>query len=161
MDFLFNIFANFLAFLGIFFSDFFLIHWYFWVKFLWILVFADLFNFMNFAIPIFWFSFFSLLLFDFLSYFLWILLWYIKFFQKYSYDNEKLFFLYFRFIPIVWAFWVFIWAFLKSKGEFSWDFLKIFFWNILFMIFQVIYAYLIIFFFDKILWIDISSNIFY
>lgn len=161
MDFLFNIFVNFLVFLGIFFSDFFLIHWYFWVKFLWILVFADLFNFMNFVIPIFWFSFFSLLLFDFLSYFLWILLWYIKFFQKYSYDNEKLFFLYFRFIPIVWAFWVFIWAFLKSKGEFSWDFLKIFFWNILFMIFQVIYAYLIIFFFDKILWIDISSNIFY
>lgn len=127
MDFLFNIFVNFLVFLGIFFSDFFLIHWYFWVKFLWILVFADLFNFMNFVIPIFWFSFFSLLLFDFLSYFLWILLWYIKFFQKYSYDNEKLFFIYFRFIPIVWAFWVFIWAFLKSKGEFSWDFLKIFY----------------------------------
>ena len=71
---------------------------------------------------------------DLLLYFLWKYLWkYLKF----QYESKKLFYIFLRFIPIIWIFWVFIWALLSKEFNYKKDFLKIFAWNILFIIFNI------------------------
>jgi len=42
-----------------------------------------------------------------------------------------------RFVPIIWIFWTFIWALLSKDFDYKKDFLKIFIWNLLFVIFNI------------------------
>ena len=71
---------------------------------------------------------------DLLLYFLWKYLWkYVKF----KYESRKLFYIFLRFIPIIWIFWAFIWALLSKEFDYKRDFLKIFIWNLLFIIFNI------------------------
>ncbi len=60
----------------------------------------------------------------------WVIIWYIKPFKNLIYDNNKLFLIYFRFIPFLWNFWAFFWWILSSKLEFK-DFKYIIYWNAL------------------------------
>ena len=74
------------------------------------------------------------ILIDLVLYFLWKYLWkYVKF----KYESRKLFHIFLRFIPIIWIFWVFIWALLSKDFDYKKDFLKIFIWNLLFIIFNI------------------------
>ena len=71
---------------------------------------------------------------DLLLYFLWKYLWkYLKF----KYESKKLFYIFLRFVPIIWIFWVFIWSLLSKEFNYKKDFLKIFIWNLLFVIFNI------------------------
>ena len=71
-----------------------------------------------------------------LLYFLWKYLWkYVKF----KYESRKLFYIFLRFIPIIWIFWAFIWALLSKEFNYKKDFLKIFIWNLLFIIFNILF----------------------
>ena len=71
---------------------------------------------------------------DIVLYFLWKYLWkYLKF----KCESKKIFYIFLRFVPIVWIFWAFIWALLSKDFNYKKDFLKIFIWNILFVIFNI------------------------
>ena len=71
---------------------------------------------------------------DIVLYFLWKYLWkYLKF----KYESKKLFYIFLRFVPIIWIFWAFIWALLSKEFNYKKDFLKIFAWNTLFVIFNI------------------------
>ena len=71
---------------------------------------------------------------DLILYFLWKYLWkYLKF----KYESKKLFYIFLRFVPIIWIFWTFIWALLSKDFDYKKDFLKIFIWNLLFVIFNI------------------------
>ena len=73
---------------------------------------------------------------DLLLYFLWKYLWkYVKF----KYESRKLFYIFFRFVPIIWIFSVFIWALLSKEFNYKKDFIKIFIWNVLFIVVNVIF----------------------
>ena len=73
---------------------------------------------------------------DIVLYFLWKYLWkYLKF----KYESKKLFYIFLRFVPIIWIFWAFIWALLSKEFNYKKDFLKIFAWNTLFVIFNITY----------------------
>ena len=74
------------------------------------------------------------ILLDLVLYFLWKYLWkYLKF----KCESKKIFYIFLRFVPIVWIFWAFIWALLSKDFNYKKDFLKIFIWNILFVIFNI------------------------
>ena len=74
------------------------------------------------------------ILLDLVLYFLWKYLWkYLKF----KYESKKLFYIFLRFVPIIWIFWTFIWALLSKEFDYKKDFLKIFIWNLLFIIFNI------------------------
>ena len=76
------------------------------------------------------------ILIDLVLYFLWKYLWkYLKF----KYESKKLFYIFLRFVPIIWIFWVFIWALLSKEFNYKKDFIKIFIWNILFIVVNVIF----------------------
>ena len=63
---------------------------------------------------------------DLILYFLWKYLWkYLKF----KYESKKLFYI----------FLTFIWALLSKEFDYKKDFLKIFIWNLLFIIFNIIF----------------------
>ena len=71
---------------------------------------------------------------DIVLYFLWKYLWkYLKF----KYESKKLFYIFLRFVPIIWIFWAFIWALLSKEFNYKKDFLKIFAWNTLFVIINI------------------------
>ena len=71
---------------------------------------------------------------DIVLYFLWKYFWkYLKF----KYESKKLFYIFLRFVPIIWIFWAFIWALLSKEFNYKKDFLKIFAWNTLFVIFNI------------------------
>ena len=83
------------------------------------------------------------ILIDLVLYFLWTYLWkYLKF----KYESKKLFYIFLRFVPIIWIFWAFIWALLSKEFNYKKDFLKIFAWNILFVIFNITFWILLIHF---------------
>jgi len=74
------------------------------------------------------------ILIDLVLYFLWKYLWkYLKF----KCESKKIFYIFLRFVPIVWIFWAFIWALLSKEFNYKKDFLKIFAWNTLFVIFNI------------------------
>ena len=76
------------------------------------------------------------ILIDLVLYFLWKYFWkYLKF----KYESKKLFYIFLRFIPIIWIFWAFIWALLSKEFNYKKDFIKIFIWNILFIVVNVIF----------------------
>lgn len=83
--------------------------------------------------------FIALILIDFLYYIFWILFWWIPYLDRLIYNNKNLFYIYFRFIPILWNFWTFIWAFLSSEINFKEDLKKIFLGNLFFIIFWIIF----------------------
>ena len=99
--------------------------------------FLDLLDWKNFVYNIFIEIIILLLawiLLDLVLYFLWKYLWkYVKF----KYESKKLLYVFLRFVPIVWIFWVFIWALLSKDFDYKKDFLKIFIWNLLFIIFNI------------------------
>ena len=73
---------------------------------------------------------------DLILYFLWKYLWkYVKF----KYESRKLFYVFLRFVPVIWIFWVFIWTLLSKEFNYKQDFFKIFIWNLLFVIFNIVF----------------------
>ncbi len=73
---------------------------------------------------------------DIVLYFLWKYLWkYLKF----KYESKKLFYIFLRFVPIIWIFWAFIWSLLSKEFDYKTDFLKIFIWNLLFVVFNIVF----------------------
>ena len=73
---------------------------------------------------------------DLLLYFLWKYLWkYVKF----KYESKKLFYIFLRFVPIIWIFSVLMWALFSKEFNYKKDFIKIFIWNILFIVVNVIF----------------------
>lgn len=67
-------------------------------------------------------------------YFLW------KYFSrciKFKFNQKKLFYIFFRFIPIIWWFWVLIWALFSKEFTYKKDFLKILVWNLVFVMFNI------------------------
>ena len=78
------------------------------------------------------------ILIDLVLYFLW------KYFWKYMYlyvkiKGRKLFYIFLRFVPIIWIFWAFIWSLLSKEFDYKTDFLKIFIWNLLFVVFNIVF----------------------
>ena len=99
-----------------------------------ILNFKELFSDLNF-IKWFWKSVIIILLkgmiYDIILYSFWLLLWYIKPLRNIIYDNKKLFFIYFRYIPFLWTFWAFFWWIFTSKVDICRDFKLLLYWNLL------------------------------
>ena len=76
------------------------------------------------------------ILIDLVLYFLWKYFWkYLKF----KYESKKLFYIFLRFVPIIWIFWAFIWSLLSKEFDYKTDFLKIFIWNLLFVVFNIVF----------------------
>ena len=80
--------------------------------------------------------FLSGILIDLFLYFLWK---YLSKYVKTKCERKNLFYIFFRFIPIIWIFSVFIWALLSKEFNYKKDFIKIFIWNILFILVNVIF----------------------
>ena len=99
-----------------------------------ILNFKELFSDLNF-IKWFWKSVIIILLkgmiYDIILYSFWLLLWYIKPLRNIIYDNKKLFFIYFRYIPFLWNFWAFFWWMFTDKVDIWRDFKLLLYWNLL------------------------------
>ena len=99
-----------------------------------ILNFKELFSDLNF-IKWFWKSVIIILLkgmiYDIILYSFWLLLWYVKPLRNIIYDNKKLFFIYFRYIPFLWNFWAFFWWIFTSKVDICRDFKLLLYWNLL------------------------------
>ena len=73
---------------------------------------------------------------DIVLYFLWKYLWKCL---KFKYESKKLFYIFLRFVPIIWIFWAFIWSLLSKEFDYKTDFLKIFIWNLLFVVFNIVF----------------------
>ena len=80
--------------------------------------------------------FLSGILLDLFLYFLWK---YLSKYVKTKFERKNLFYIFFRFVPIIWIFSVFIWALLSKEFNYKKDFIKIFIWNILFILVNVIF----------------------
>ena len=80
--------------------------------------------------------FLSGILIDLFLYFLWK---YLSKYVKTKFERKNLFYIFFRFVPIIWIFSVFIWALLSKEFNYKKDFIKIFIWNILFIVVNVIF----------------------
>ena len=80
--------------------------------------------------------FLSGILIDLFLYFLWK---YLSKYIKTKFERKNLFYIFFRFIPIIWIFSVFIWALLSKEFNYKKDFMKIFIWNILFIVVNVVF----------------------
>ena len=80
--------------------------------------------------------FLSGILIDLFLYFLWK---YLSKYVKTKFERKNLFYIFFRFVPIIWIFSVFIWALLSKEFNYKKDFIKIFIWNILFILVNVIF----------------------
>lgn len=76
------------------------------------------------------------ILIDLLLYFLWK---YLSKYVKTKFERKNLFYIFFRFVPIIWIFSVFMWALLSKEFNYKKDFIKIFIWNILFIVVNVIF----------------------
>ena len=101
--------------------------------------------------------FFLLMLLDFVYYYLWILFSYLKP-KKLIYENKNLFYIYLKIIPFVSSLTVFIWTFLSEKRNFKKDFLKIFVWNMILIIFSY-FVFLFLSFFYCEFWFDVNNSI--
>ena len=101
--------------------------------------------------------FFLLMLLDFVYYYLWILFSYLKP-KKLIYENKNLFYIYLKIIPFVSSVTVFIWTFLSEKRNFKKDFLKIFVWNMILIIFSY-FVFLFLSFFYCEFWFDVNHSI--
>lgn len=76
------------------------------------------------------------ILLDLIFYFFWKIIWkYINF----KCEKKKLFYIFFRYIPLVWVFWVLIWASLSKNFNFKKDLKLITIWNIIFNIIHFLY----------------------
>lgn len=80
--------------------------------------------------------FLSGILIDLFLYFLWK---YLSKYVKTKFERKNLFYIFFRFVPIIWIFSVFIWALLSKEFNYKKDFIKIFIWNVLFIVVNVIF----------------------
>ena len=80
--------------------------------------------------------FLSGILIDLFLYFLWK---YLSKYVKTKFERKNLFYIFFRFVPIIWIFSVFMWALLSKEFNYKKDFIKIFIWNILFIVVNVIF----------------------
>ena len=80
--------------------------------------------------------FLSGILIDLFLYFLWK---YLSKYVKTKFERKNLFYIYFRFVPIIWIFSVFIWALLSKEFNYKKDFIKIFIWNVLFIVVNVVF----------------------
>lgn len=89
--------------------------------------------------------FFIFLIIDLLFFIFWILFWLLPYFNKKIYENENLFFIYWKFVPFFWNFFTFLWwLFLKDiKKRY---FIKIFIWNILLFLFCSFFWFLVYYF---------------
>lgn len=89
--------------------------------------------------------FFIFLIIDLLFFIFWILFWLFPYFNKKIYENENLFFIYWKFVPFFWNFFTFLWwLFLKDiKKRY---FIKIFIWNILLFLFCSFFWFLVYYF---------------
>lgn len=100
---------------------------------------------------------FWLMFFDLIFYILWILFSYLKP-KKLIYENKNLFYIYLKIIPFVSSVTVFIWTFLSEKRNFKKDFLKIFVWNMILIIFSY-FVFLFLSFFYCEFWFDVNHSI--
>ena len=80
--------------------------------------------------------FLSGILIDLFLYFLWK---YLSKYVKTKFERKNLFYIFFRFVPIIWIFSVFMWALFSKEFNYKKDFIKIFIWNILFIVVNVIF----------------------
>ena len=80
--------------------------------------------------------FLSGILIDLFLYFLWK---YLSKYVKTKFERKNLFYIFFRFVPIIWIFSVFIWALLSKEFNYKKDFIKIFIWNVLFIVVNVVF----------------------
>lgn len=100
---------------------------------------------------------FWLMFFDLIFYILWTLFSYLKP-KKLIYENKNLFYIYLKIIPFVSSVTVFIWTFLSEKRNFKKDFLKIFVWNMILIIFSY-FVFLFLSFFYCEFWFDVNHSI--
>lgn len=68
---------------------------------------------------------------DLIFYYFWKYLWKKLFFKNLKINNVKFFYLFFRFLPFIWSFWVLFWAILSKNFDNKKDLKIIFIWNIL------------------------------
>ena len=99
----------------------------------------------------------SIIFFVLIFYILWILFSYLKP-KKLIYENKNLFYIYLKIIPFVSSVTVFIWTFLSEKRNFKKDFLKIFVWNMILIIFSY-FVFLFLSFFYCEFWFDVNHSI--